>query len=177
MKTNLEANNSIDRKRIRDYLTKFSLNKSILQWDIGASSSNDMSVQVDQGEPKQLKASQRSSITIRVWNKDGLVGITSTSDLSERGLEKAFEGAYEASKYGNPSGIPQFSPLAKDELPLLDKPLLEFVGIKELLKLLKDAEIELINRHKAIKNVPYNGLAESDFERIYINSDLSLIHI
>ena len=168
---NLNNSNSIDTKRIQDSLSRMSRNKSIRQWDLGASSSNDMSVQVDKGEPKQLKASQRSSITIRVWNKKGLVGITSTSDLSNPGLSKAFEGAYDASQYGNANEIPDFSPLSKDPLPEIIKPLREFIGIKKLLELLKTAESKLLNKHHSIQNVPYNGLAESRFERIYINSE------
>ena len=59
---------------------------NIDKWDYGASFSNDFSVQVDRGEAKQLKASQKQVITLRVWNKDNLVGITTTSDLSETGL-------------------------------------------------------------------------------------------
>ena len=74
--------------------------------------SDDCSVQVDRGEAKQMKASQRSSITVRVWNSDGLVGITSTTDLSDSGLEQALNGAHQASAFGNPNDVPQFSPLA-----------------------------------------------------------------
>ena len=46
------------------------------KWDYGASFSNDYSVQVDKGEAKQLKASQKQILTIRVWNQSNLVGIT-----------------------------------------------------------------------------------------------------
>ena len=48
---------------------------NIDKWDYGASFSNDYSVQVDRGAAKQLKASQKQVITLRVWNKDNLVGI------------------------------------------------------------------------------------------------------
>ena len=51
---------------------------NIDKWDYGASFSNDYSVQVDRGAAKQLKASQKQVITLRVWNKDNLVGITTT---------------------------------------------------------------------------------------------------
>ncbi len=162
--------NPINTQRIVDTLNNLAKYESIKQWDLGASSSKDISVQVDKGKPKQLKGSQRSSITIRVWNKQGLVGITSTSDLSELGLRKAFEGAYQASKFGNPNDIPDFSSLAKEPLTNLHKPIIEFQGIKRLLEILKDAENQLLNMHSSIKNVPYNGLAETNFERIYINS-------
>ena len=105
--------NLVDFNELGYIFNKLSSNSAIKQWDLGASSSNDISVQVDKGNPKQLKGSQRSSITIRVWNNEGLVGITSTSDLSQIGLKKAFQGAHQASQFGNPNEIPNFSPLSK----------------------------------------------------------------
>ena len=87
---------------------------NIDKWDYGASFSNDYSVQVDRGKAKQLKASQKQVITLRVWNKENLVGITTTSDLSETGIKKALEQAFVASKFGNKNEITDFSPLAKD---------------------------------------------------------------
>ncbi len=144
---------------------------SITQWDLGASSVEDSSVQVDKGEPKQLKASQRNSLTIRVWNKEGLVGVTSTSDLSNNGLAKAIKGSYEASFFGNPEDIPQFSPLAKSQLSDLHRPLKDGVGISRMLSILQEAESKLISKHKAINSVPYNGLSESKYQKIYLNSE------
>ena len=92
--------------------------RSIKKWDFGASFSNDYSVQVDRGIAKQLKASQKSSITIRVWNSQDAVGITSTSDLSELGLKKASDSALEASKFANTNESPDFSPQSKFNLPM-----------------------------------------------------------
>jgi PmbA protein len=126
---------------------------------------------VDRGEPKQLKGAQRSSITVRVWNGDGLVGTTSTSDLSDSGLERALTGAQAASAFGNPDDTPAFSPLATAPVAQLDQPLHAPQGILHLLHTLKDAEQELLGRHSAIGTVPYNGLAERSSERLYLNSD------
>ena len=84
--------------------------------DYGASLSNDYSVQVDRGKAKQLKASQKHVITLRVWNTENLVGITTTSDLSETGIKKALEQAYIASEFGNKNEFTDFSPLAKDPI-------------------------------------------------------------
>ena len=64
---------------------------NLKKWDYGASFSNDYSVQVDKGEAKQLKASQKQILTIRVWNQSNLVGITTTSDISESGIKKALK--------------------------------------------------------------------------------------
>ena len=61
---------------------------NLKKWDYGASFSNDYSVQVDKGEAKQLKASQKQILTLRVWNESNLVGITTTSDISKSGIKK-----------------------------------------------------------------------------------------
>ena len=159
---------------LRDRLHQLASREGIAQWDLGASSSNSASVQVDRGEAKQLKASQRSSITVRVWNQEGLVGITSTSDLSDLGLEKALMGAHQASAFGNREDGPQFSPLAKAQTEPLDRPLKDSEGIQSLLNNLLEAEQELLSRHPAIETVPYNGLNEGSSERIYLNSDGAL---
>ncbi len=143
----------------------------VKKWDLGASSSNDISVQVDKGNAKQLKASQKTQITLRVWNSDGLVGITSTSDISDEGLYRAVSGAQNASEFGNPNDIPEFSCRANEPLPLIERPVKEPHGINKLLELLKKAESNLINQHKAIKTVPYNGLSESSYNRLYLNSN------
>ncbi|MFM8935777.1 MAG: TldD/PmbA family protein, partial [Vulcanococcus sp.] len=163
--------NGLKAEDLRQQLEQLAAAAGIRQWDLGAACSTDSSVQVDRGEAKQLKGAQRSSITIRVWNSDGLVGITSTSDLSASGLERALAGARDASAFGNPDDTPAFSPLASAPLPQLDQPIHQPLGILQLLDTLKDAERELLGRHNAIGTVPYNGLAERSSERIYLNSD------
>ena len=152
-------------------LKKFSKDSSIKKWDMGASSSRDISVQVQNGNAKQLKGSQRNSMTLRVWNQNNQVGITSTSDLTSEGIEKAMRGAIEASLFGNRKESPEFSPLAKTELKDLNSKITNPHTIDELLNILKNAEKQLINTHKSINSVPYNGLNESYMERIYINSE------
>ena len=161
----------LDAPALRSRIETFAQAQAIGRWDLGAASSNDSSVQVDRGEAKQMKAAQRSSITVRVWNGDGLVGITSTSDLSDSGLQKALAGAQDASAFGNPDDCPAFSPLATAPLQSLEQPLHEPRGILELLTSLKDAERQLLDRHPALTTVPYNGLAERSSERIYLNSE------
>jgi len=166
--------NGLNASALRDRLQDLAKREGIHQWDLGAACSDDCSVQVDRGEAKQLKAAQRSSITVRVWNGDGLVGITSTTDLSESGLEKALTGAHDASRFGNPNDVPGFSPLATAPLPELNRPLKQRQGILPLLSTLREAEADLLTRHPAIKSVPYNGLAESLSQSLYLNSEGAL---
>ncbi len=156
---------------LNNLLKKYSEESSINKWDMGASSSRDISVQVQQGNAKQLKGSQRNSMTLRVWNKNNQVGITSTSDLTSEGIKKAMKVAIEASLFGNEKESPEFSSLAKSELEDINPKISNSHTIDQLLSILKKAEKELIDTHKSIDSVPYNGLNESYMERIYINSE------
>jgi PmbA protein len=164
------AAGSLSAAELRSQLGQVAARQGIRQWDLGASCSTDTSVQVDRGEAKQMKGAQRSAITVRVWNDDGLVGITSTSDLSPEGLEKARAGAKAASAFGNPNDTPAFSPLATAPLAELDQPQRPNRPILSLLDTLRDAESQLLACHPAIGTVPYNGLAQRRSERIYLNS-------
>ena len=118
-------------------------------------------MQVDKGEAKQLKASQKQLLTIRVWNQSNLVGITTTSDISESGIKKALNQANIASDFGNKNETTEFSPLAKDPIEVKEIKKRNPVGIKKLLTVLREAEVKLIKSHESIKSVPYNGLSES----------------
>ena len=162
---------ALDPIILNNLLEKYSEESSINKWDMGASSSRDISVQVQQGNAKQLKGSQRNSMTLRVWNKNNQVGITSTSDLTSEGIKKAMKGAIEASLFGNEKESPEFSSLAKSELEDINPEISNSHTIDQLLSILKKAEKQLINTHKSIDSVPYNGLNESYMERIYINSE------
>jgi PmbA protein len=162
---------SLDAEALRGRLESLANAEGIHRWDLGAACSTDTSVQVDRGEAKQMKGAQRSSITVRVWNDQGLVGITSTSDLSDDGLRRALAGAHAASAFGNPDDIPGFSPLAASPLAEIHQPLHEPRSILTLLETLQTAEQDLLGRHPAIQTVPYNGLAQRSSERIYLNSE------
>ncbi len=172
--TNCISNQKIgelDPKALTNLLEKYSNESDIEKWDVGASSSKDISVQVQQGNAKQLKGSQRNTMTLRVWNKNNQVGITSTSDLTSAGIKKAMKGAIEASLFGNAKESPEFSPLARTELEQMNSKIYNSHTIDELLIILKKAEKQLIDSHQSIDSVPYNGLNESYLERIYLNSE------
>ena len=157
-------------KEITNQISKSAESLNLKKWDFGASFSNDYSVQVDKGIAKQLKASQKQVLTIRVWNNSNLVGITTTSDISESGIQKALKQANIASEFGNKKEITDFSPLAKAPIEVQEFRKINPVGIKKLLEVLREAELKLIDSHEAINSVPYNGLSESFYEIIYANS-------
>jgi PmbA protein len=171
-----QAPATLNPEALSDRLQQLARSSGIQRWDLGASCSTDTSVQVDRGEAKQMKGAQRSAITVRVWNGDGLVGITSTSDLSDGGMARALAGARDASAFGNAEETPAFSPLATAPLANLEQPLHEPQPILTLLDTLKQAERDLLARHAAIGTVPYNGLAQRSSERLYLNSDGACRH-
>ena len=171
-----DATNTTQGKRLNPVILNDILDRrahalGVRQWDLGASYSTDSLVQVDHGEAKQLQAAQRSGVTVRAWNAKGLAGVTSTTDISEVGLNRALEGAHIASAFGNPVDTPSFSPLASASLPSFERPLRSPSKIQTLLQKLREAEADLLGRHTAINTVPYNGLAESRSEKLYLNSE------
>ncbi len=143
----------------------------IKKYDIYGSAIDETSVQVDQGEPQQMKASQRSSVTVRVWNDEHSVGVTSTTDVDPIGLELALKTAHEASFFGVKENVPEFSPEATAPTAAHAEVKNLQVPVAKLLETLVGAEKELLAAHPAIKGVPYNGLAQRDLDRFYLNSD------
>jgi PmbA protein len=156
----------------RDIAQKLGIEK----YDIYGSSVDETSVQVDRGEPKQVKASNRSSVTVRVWNAEQTIGVTSTTDTNPNGLELALKTALEASEFGVTENIPDFSPEATAPLPDLDNTTVPQSPVSQLIETLISAEKELLEAHPAIVSVPYNGLSQRDIERFYLNSDGSNRH-
>ncbi|RAM52078.1 MAG: TldD/PmbA family protein [Hapalosiphonaceae cyanobacterium JJU2] len=143
----------------------------IKKFDIYGSSADAISVQVDQGEPKQVKASNLSGVTVRVWNDQNTMGVTSTSDVDPKGLELALKTAYEASFFGVKENVPDFSPEATVEIAVPQKEKSPQAPVSQLIETLLTAEKEVLAAHSAIQGVPYNNLAQRDIDRFYLNSD------
>lgn len=143
----------------------------IKKFDIYGASADAISVQVDQGEPKQVKASNSSGVTVRVWNEDNSLGITSTTDVDPKGIELALKTAYEASFFGVKEHVPGFSPAASVPITANSDQTAPQAPISELIDVLIKAEKELLSAHPAIKGVPYNALTQRDIDRFYLNSE------
>jgi PmbA protein len=146
----------------------------IKKFDIYGSTVDETSVQVDQGAPKQVKASNRSSVTVRVWNEDQTMGITTTTDVDPNGVELALKTAYEASFFGVKEHVPDFSPEASAPIANRSDGKAPQAPVSKLIERLIDVEKELLDAHPAIKGVPYNGLAQRDLDRFYLNSNDAL---
>ncbi|MEM9450497.1 MAG: TldD/PmbA family protein [Cyanobacteria bacterium P01_E01_bin.6] len=148
----------------------------IKKYDIYGSTVDENSVQVDHGEPKQVKASNRSSIIVRVWNDDNTIGVTSTTDVDDQGIELALKTAYEASAFGPKENVPDFSPEAQASLQSQVFEKRPHAPVSTLIETLVDVERRLMDAHPAIAGVPYNGLSQRDIDKFYLNSDGALRH-
>lgn len=142
----------------------------IQKYDIFGSSVDSTSVEVDSGKPDKMEASQRSAITVRVWNPQGQIGITTTTDLDPKGLTLALKTAFEASEFGVKENVPDFSPEATAPITANSVIQVTPATVDELLQPLLKAEQALTASHAAIVGVPYNGLGQSDSEEFYLNS-------
>ncbi|MEB3337242.1 MAG: TldD/PmbA family protein [Leptolyngbyaceae bacterium] len=142
----------------------------IQKFDIYGASVDETSAQVFQGEPDQVEASNRSSVTVRVWNEEQRMGITSTTNVDPLGVELALKTAYEASFFGAKEHVPDFSPEATLPLATQDETAPQ-APVSTLIERLIAAEQELLNAHPAIASVPYNGLSQRDIDRFYLNSE------
>ena len=144
---------------------------NITKYDIYGSSVDETSAQVDKGEPKQVKASNRSSVIVRVWNDQNQIGVTSTTNVDETGLALALKTAYEASAFGVKENAPDFSPQATAPAAEVKIEKAEPASVPTLVETLVKAEKGVLQAHEAITSVPYNGIAQREIERFYLNSD------
>ena len=124
------------------------------KFDIYGAIVDETSAEVDSGEPKQVSASNRASITVRVWNEQGTVGVTSTTNIDRLGLELALQSAHEASFFGAKENIPDFSPEAITDIPSREAQTAPQTAIEQLVETLLGAEKELLAKHTAIAGVP-----------------------
>jgi PmbA protein len=155
---------------VSDSAHKIATKLGISKFDLSGSTTDSISVQVDKGEAKQVKASNRSGITVRVWNADHTVGITSTTDVDDNGLELALKTAYEASFFGIKEHAPDFSPEATAPIAHVEIDSSEPATVPQLVESLLAAEQKLLATHEAIESVPYNGLSQQSIDQFYLNS-------
>jgi PmbA protein len=158
-------------QEIANYAQESARELGIEKFDLYGSSVDETSVEVAFGEPKQVQASNRSSVIVRVWNKDKTLGVTSTTDVDPQGLKLALKTAFEASFFGAKENVPDFSGEAKQPTTEIVCEEVSPAPVNTLIEKLITAEKALIDAHPAITGVPYNGLAQQDTERFYLNSD------
>ena len=161
---------SLNIQQVSNSAHQIAAKLGITKFDLSGSTVDSISVQVDRGEAKQVKASNRSGITVRVWNSEQTVGITSTTDVDDNGLELALKTAHEASFFGIKEHAPDFSPEATAPIAEIKVESGEAATVPQLVESLLAAEQKLLAAHEAIDSVPYNGLSQQSIEQFYLNS-------
>ena len=161
-------------EQVADYAQKSSKELNITKYDIYGAAIEETSIEVDSGKPKQLQASNRSSITVRVWNKSGNIGVTTTTDLDKIGIKLALQTAKDASYFGTQEHVPDFSPEANTVIESTSTKISSPTPIPILIDTLIAAEKTLLESSPIIKSVPYNGLSQENINRFYLNSTSSL---
>ncbi|WP_013320945.1 TldD/PmbA family protein [Gloeothece verrucosa] len=161
-------------EEIANYAQTSAQKIGIEKFDIYGSLIDETSAEVFGGKPKQVEAANRSTVIVRVWNKDNLVGVTTTTDVDALGLDLALKTAYEASQFGVKENIPDFSPEAKAPTADIKIERLPQAPAATLIEKLIAAEKTLMDAHPAIVAVPYNGIGQQDVERFYLNSEGAL---
>jgi PmbA protein len=158
-------------EEIAQYARNSAETLGIAKYDIYGSSVDETDVDVLQGEPKQVQASNRSSVIVRVWNENNQVGVTSTTDVDPVGLEVALKTAKEASLFGVKENVPDFSPEALAPTAEVKSEIADQAPVSALIDKLLDAEKSVLSAHPAIVGVPYNGLGQQEVNRFYLNSE------
>jgi PmbA protein len=146
-----------------------------LKYDVsGHSSSSRLVKQKDSGAFEQ-SASQRTAVTLRVWDSQGRVGVVQLSSLHPEVVLSAVDMALETAAYGPTENLPVLpnsdsivSARPTDaSAPRTDEPDLDFEVLCEAL----DKSIQQVkSAHPDIQLVPYNSLKQMHVRRFYGNS-------
>lgn len=147
----------------------------VKKYDFFASQVEESVVKVQGGKPSSMSESQRTSGIVRVWDDRGAVGVTSTSDVTPLGIEKALTMARDVASICDATDAPDFSPAAKNNLLHSPQSSVEKLApTQEALAMLLDAEEKVMKGCKFIKSLPYNALSQKASARAYMNSEGAL---
>lgn len=157
---------------LQNICTKIANELHILKYDIYGIAKEDSSASSKELKPFALSTSQKKSLTLRVWNKQNQIGIASTSNLTESGLKRAFQIAYDSSQFVKNDSENDFSSLCNEKLNRYEeKKLDELNSIKDLTNAAIKAEDTILKSNSAFKTVPYNKVNQSHLSRFYFNSN------
>ncbi|MFY0609515.1 MAG: TldD/PmbA family protein [Candidatus Atelocyanobacterium thalassa] len=161
-------------EQVAYYAQESSKELNITKYDIYGSAIEETSIEVDRGNPKQLQVSNRSSVIVRVWNKNGKIGVTTTTDLDKIGIKLALQTAKDASYFGVQEHVPDFSPEASAVIESISTKISTSTPIPVLVDTLIAAEKTLLESSPIITSIPYNGLSQENITRFYLNSNSAL---
>ncbi|APJ02913.1 TldD/PmbA family protein [Silvanigrella aquatica] len=144
----------------------------INKYDVYGFSKEESTASSKNKKPFGLNSSNKSSLIIRVWNHKNQVGVTSTSDLTPKGLTDALKLAHSSSEFGSLESIYDFSEHCtneKENFQILHDNL-NLTKMNDLVAKCILGESKILENSPLFKSVPYNKIADSITTRFYFNS-------
>ena len=141
----------------------------IKKFDISGSQKYSATAKVQNGAVETMNASNKSAITVRVW-QGASVGTASCADLSQEGITYALDSAKSVAPLMEQSEPVDFSPEAMEKVEI-NEPEIEDVAPGKLAEKLLEVEAECFKKQSAIQTIAYNGLSDSQTDAFYVNSD------
>lgn len=160
----------IELNTLKDTIAKTAKTSGIDTYDFYSASSQSKKISVQKGEIDNVAAKDSQSCILRVW-KGSKVGCISTNDLTESGIQKAFDMACATADLG----LGDVTPRLTEASIIAQEAATENVDKKpskpqKLIQTLVDMEQQILNADKRIQSVPYNAIVESFSSISYINS-------
>lgn len=144
----------------------------IAKFDISGSLRESASSKVQDGKIESMQASNKCSITVRVWDGDK-VGAAGCSDLSPSGIADSLQSAKTVASLMEQEEPVEFSPEAGRGIEIPQNTTVA-VDPGVLGKRLLEVEADTRKRQPAIKSIAYNGLSEAKVSSFYVNSDQAI---
>lgn len=156
--------------QINALITDLKKAKPELKCDLSGSSVAQTTVKVKESGSLDQSASQRTSVTLRVWNTDGRLGVVQLTSLALPDLLAAVDTALEAAPLGMTENIPQLpvqdSVQAENPSP---RPVTS-ASLESLAEELQTAVANLKKCDPAVQGVPYNAVTQTTVDHFYANS-------
>lgn len=162
----------LEQNQIKSLIKRLQTAKPGFEFDISGSSVSDQTVKVKESGSLDQTASQRTGVTLRVWNQQGRLGVVQLTSLQEADLLAAVEVALEAAPLGAAEDIPQLpTPSDAGTLASVSSAASENTAtIDALGTTLSEGVSKLKAFHSDIQGVPYNALTQRRVERFYANT-------
>jgi PmbA protein len=165
----------MNTSEIKTLLTQIQCARPGIELDLSGSSVADQTVKVKETGSLDQSASQRTGVTLRVWNSDKRLGVVQLTSLELSELLAAVDIALEAAQLGPSEDLPdlpksadagEISSAAAGHAAASAQP----ASIEKLAEKLQAAVDKLKAFHPDIQGVPYNALTQRAVQRFYANT-------
>jgi PmbA protein len=165
----------LNANEIKTLLTKIQNARAGIDLDISGSSVADQTVKVKETGTLDQSASQRTGVTLRVWNAQKRIGVVQLTSLDFNELLSAVDVALEAAPLGPSDDLPRL-PVPSEAGEIDAKASIRSgsnappASIDALATKLQDAVVKLKGFHPDIQGIPYNALTQRAVQRFYANT-------